>query len=65
MSAHILGPILQDLDDLIAQAERGVPGGVLKSNDMVGLFRRVGSRHGCTPDDVQRWHERRGELMAA
>ena len=65
MSGHILGPILQDLDELIAAAQRGAPGGVLTSDDMAGLFRRIGSRHGCTPDDVKRWHERRHELMAA
>ena len=65
MSAHILGPILQDLDELIAAAKRGAPGGVLTINDMAGIYRRIGSRHGCTPDDVNRWHEQRGKLMAA
>lgn len=65
MSAHILGPILRDLDELIATAQRGAPGGVLTSDDMAGLFSRIGSRHGCTPDDVKRWHERRDKLMAA
>lgn len=40
-------------------------GGVLNNEDMAGLYRRVGSIHGCTPDDVQLWHEQRDRLLAA
>lgn len=65
MTAHILGPILGTLDSMIQTAKLRTPGGVLNNEDMAGLYRRVGKIHGCTPDDVQRWHEQRDRLLAA
>lgn len=49
MSSHILGPILETLDEHTRMARLRTPGGVLNSEDMAGIFRRVGKIPGCNP----------------
>lgn len=48
--AHM--PILATLDTHEAHARRHAPGGELNATDRSGIFRRVATIHGVTPQDV-------------
>ena len=65
MTHPYLPSILATLDALIRQAQKYTPGGVLLPEDMAGLYRRAAATHGCTPDDLQRWHGARGAEAVA
>ena len=59
MSHHLLTPLFEDFDARAAIARRHAVGGVLSADDLQGLYRRVASNHGCTPNDAKRWIEAR------
>lgn len=58
-SNAMLAPIFADLDARADFARFHAIGGILSGDDWAGLYRRVASVHGCTPDDIKRWHEAR------
>ena len=59
MTHHLLKPLFEDFDTRAAVARRQAVGGVLSAEDLAGLYRRVASNHGCTPNDAKRWIEAR------
>ena len=59
MTNHLLKPIFEDFDTRAAVARRHAVGGVLSAEDLHGLYRRVASNNGCTPEDAKRWIEGR------
>jgi hypothetical protein len=57
MSEHLLAPILASFKKHHAAAARHCVGGVPLAEDLKGIYRRVASEHGATPEDVKRWVE--------
>ena len=57
MSEHLISGLLADFDARAEVARRHAVGGVLSKEDLHGLYRRVASNHGCTPEDAKRWIE--------
>jgi len=61
MSKLFLSALFEDFDKRAAIARKHAIGGVLSAADLIGLYRRVATDHGCTPDDAKRWIEGRGK----
>lgn len=59
MTNHLIKGLLADFDTRATEARRHTAGGVLSDVDKHGLYRRVASNHGCTPEDAKRWIEGR------
>lgn len=59
MSDHLLKPLFEDFDARASEARRHAVGGVLSSADKQGLYRRVATNNGCTPEDAKQWIEGR------
>lgn len=59
MTSYLLTPLFEDFDARAEIARRHAVGGVLSETDKQGLYRRVASNHGCTPEDAKRWIEAR------
>ena len=59
MTNYLLTPLFEDFDTRAAVARRHAVAGHLSSEDLNGIYRRVASNNGCTPEDAKRWIEGR------